>query len=397
MENMNLNKVGALICSGLLVVLGGVGCNSAAIQDTLALGPLELLLLANAGPTNTASTGPSAAQRLRGIWIAGGYDGTTVVNRTDLYDPDTNTYFSDAGGAMLVPRSFVALASTGSKIYAIGGVTGASVISGVVEVLDVTVENPTWTLAASLNIPTVGASAVNISGKLYVLEGSTATAPTVTGGIEELTAGTWSSAAYSSLVAADRRLDGAVAALNGVVYHAAGRNTTTGRLLPNNGWIQAGSNATTALVTGITEPPMVNTVANVHEQRWGCAAEAVANESLPGTFFIIGGNAANPATNTYPVAQAAFTSASPYVSVFRTGSTTMATSYTMLYARVFPQAAMVTSGSAPGLYVLGGSTSAGAIAPIEQLPISGASIGVFTQRASMATPRYGFGATVVHQ
>ena len=380
-----------------IVFMTAAGCNSVVIDGGGSVGAMEMLLLSNQSTAGNLSTRPTAAQRLRGIWIAGGYDGTSVVNKTDLYDPETNTYFSEAGGALSVPRSHIALASTGSKIYAIGGVTATGVISGVVEVLDVTAEEPTWSLAASLNVPVAGPSALNIGGRLYVLQGSTSTTPTLNGVIEELTASTWSSTSYSALVAADRRLDGAVATVNGVVYGAAGRNATTGRLTANNGWIQAGSNATTALVTGITEPPMVAVASNVHETRWGAAGEAVVNESLPGTFFVVGGNTANPTTNTYPVAQASFAFASRYVSVFRTGSTTMFTSYSMLYARAFPQAAMITTGSAPGLYVLGGSTSAGNIAPIELLPISGASIGVFTEKASMTTPRYGFGAAAVQQ
>lgn len=69
----------------------------------------------------------------------------------------------------------------------------------------------------------------------------------------------------------------------------------------------------------------------------------------------------------------------------------------MLSARAFPQAVTIASGSYPGLYVLGGATSAANVTGIEYLPISGAAIGTFTARATMTNPRYGFGATRVNQ
>jgi hypothetical protein len=360
----------------------------------------ENILLLSALLSAAGSNTPTAAQRLRGIWIVGGYDGSSVVNRTDLYDPETNTYFSDAAPGLTVPRSFLSLVSTGNRLYAIGGLTGAGVVAATVETLDITTAGASWTLAGNLVTARVAPSAVNVEGKLYVIGGSTTAVPALTASIEEFSGSSWSVPAYVStgLVAGDQRLDGGIAATNGIVYLTGGRNATTGRITANNGWIRGADDAAAAVVvTAVTEPAMSAVVSNPNEQRWGCASEAATNVALQPTVFIVGGNATNPATNSYPVLRSAFTSPSSFVSSFASNATAFGTSYSMLSARVFPQAVTITTGSYPGLYVLGGATSAANVTGIEYLPISGAAIGTFTARATMANPRYGFGASKVSQ
>lgn len=369
-----------------------LSCNSGGIPGYGNPGIEEILLI-----SLMANSSPTSEQKLRGIWIAGGYNGSSVVNRTDLFDPQTNRYFSDAAPGLNVPRSFLTMVSAGSRIYAIGGVTSAGAVSNVVESLDVTAAVPSWQLASSLNTARVNPDAVYLGGKLYVMGGSTSTAPTLTGSIEEMTGSVWSAAAYLAILAVDQKLDGGICEVNGVVYLSAGRNATVARSTVNNGWIQGGSNATTALMTGVVEPAMSAVAGNDNEQRWGISSAAISNLSLPATVFIVGGHVANPTTNAYPVASSVFTSATRYVSTFRTGNVAFSTKYDMLYTRVFPRAVSVTAGSYPGIYIIGGANSAGNITPIEYLPVTGGSIGVFTERAAMLTPRYAFGATTVNQ
>lgn len=383
------------LCISSVFALSAAFCNSQALDTRNESSDIELLMLSTLG-ASVANGQPSLAQRQRGIWLAGGFDGTSVINRTDLFDPETNTYFANAGGALNVPRSFLTLASMGGKVYAIGGVTSLGVTSQVVESLDPAQENPQWTTDAPLNTARANPMVEYIGGKLYAISGSATAAPALNGTIEEFNGSSWNGAAYAALAAGDQRLDGCSAMINGVVFLTAGRNATTGWITANNGWVQAASSAATAQVTSVTEPAMSTTGGNDNERRWGCAGVGVTNGSISPTVFIVGGTTAAPATNAYPVSAAAITAPKRLVSTFRTGQTAFSTKYDMLSVRAFHRAVLVESGASPGIYVFGGYDGAGPVASVEYLPISGAAIGTFTARASMGVARYGFGATRVN-
>lgn len=383
------------LCISSVFALSAAFCNSQALDTGNESSDMELLMLSTLGAVASGGQ-PSLAQRQRGIWIAGGFDGTSVINRTDLYDPETNTYFANAGGALNVPRSFLTLASMGGKVYAIGGVTSLGVTSQVVESLNPAQENPQWTTDTPLNSARANPTVEYIGGKLYAVGGSATAAPALNGTIEEFNGSSWNAAAYAALAAGDQRLDGCSATVNGVLFLNGGRNATTGWITANNGWVQAASSAATAQVTTVTEPAMSTTAGNDNERRWGCGGAGISNGAITPTVFIVGGNTATPATNSYPVSAAAITASKRFVSTYRTGQTAFSTKYDMLAARTFGRAVMIESGSNPGLYVFGGHDGSGPLSSSEYLPISGAAIGTFTARASMAVARYGFGATRVN-
>ncbi|MBE7440654.1 MAG: hypothetical protein HS115_19580 [Spirochaetales bacterium] len=395
------------ILHGIIISLSFLGlfrCGSDALvsatassssRDLLTATLLDVLRNSVSGSSSTLGSGtPTTAQKLRGIWIVGGYNGSSIVNTTDLYDPETDTYFQSAGPALGVARAHIGLVSMSGKLYAIGGITSAGAASSSVEMLDISGNASSWTSEANLTTAKIAPIVGRIGDRLYAVMGSATVAPLLNGVINEFSGTAWS-APYAALAAGNQRIDGCGAVINGVLYVAGGRNATNGWNLTTDGWVQAGSNAATSTVTGVTEPGLTNAAApGANLRRWGCTAEGISN-ALTSTLFIIGGTNTTPATNNYPIATTALTVPLNGVSVVNTGATAFSTELFLLTARAFPASAMVTSGSYQGLYVLGGGTSGGALRSIEYLPISGASFGVFAEKTSMTAGRYGAAATTL--
>ena len=83
----------------------------------------------------TSSTAPSLQQRLRGVWLFGGTDGSNLLAEVDLYDPETDTWFENVT-TLPVPRKFIAVASGRGKILIVGGVTTADPPQNRVDIFD---------------------------------------------------------------------------------------------------------------------------------------------------------------------------------------------------------------------------------------------------------------------
>lgn len=77
---------------------------------------------------------------------------------------------------MLTPRSEVAAAAIGSRIYVIGGIDGFARTTSTVEAFDV--NDNRWVIVASLPKPVHHASAAAVGGKIYVFGGLTGVAST---------------------------------------------------------------------------------------------------------------------------------------------------------------------------------------------------------------------------
>lgn len=388
----------------LLFVLSFTNCGSDALvsatassssRDLLTATLLDVLRQSVSGQNSSISSGtPTTAQKLRGIWIVGGYNGSSIVNTTDLYDPETDTYFQSAGPALSVARAHIGLVSMSGKLYAIGGITSAGAASSAVEMLDISGNASSWTSQANLTTSKIAPIVGKIGDRLYAAMGSTTVAPALNGVINEFNGTAWS-APYAALAAGNQRIDGCGAVINGVLYVAGGRNATNGWNLTTDGWVQAGSNAATSTITGVTEPGLTNAASpGANLRRWGCTAEGISN-ALTSTLFIIGGTNTTPATNNYPIATTALTVPLNGVSVVSTGATAFSTELFLLTARAFPASAVISSGSYSGLYVLGGGTNGGALRSIEYLPISGASFGEFSEKTSMTAGRYAAAASTI--
>jgi len=387
----------------LLFVLSFTNCGSDALvsatassssRDLLTATLLDVLRQSVSGQNSSISSGtPTTAQKLRGIWIVGGYNGSSIVNTTDLYDPETDTYFQSAGPALSVARAHIGLVSMSGKLYAIGGITSAGAASSAVEMLDISGNASSWTSQANLTTSKIAPIVGKIGDRLYAVMGSATVAPALNGVINEFNGTAWS-APYAALAAGDQRIDGCGAVINGVLHFSGGRNATNGWNLTTNGWVQAGSGATLTM-TGVAEPSLINAASpGANLRRWGCTAEGISN-ALTSTLFIIGGTNTTPATNNYPIATTALTVPLNGVSVVSTGATAFSTELFLLTARAFPASAVISSGSYSGLYVLGGGTNGGALRSIEYLPISGASFGEFSEKTSMTAGRYAAAASTI--
>jgi hypothetical protein len=93
------------------------------------------------------------------------------TNTNEKYDPAADRWVFKA--AMPTPRASFAIAVYNSKIYCIGGTTGAKngsyVASGVNEVYDPA--SDTWTTKTGMPTPRVGVTASVVDGKIYLIGG----------------------------------------------------------------------------------------------------------------------------------------------------------------------------------------------------------------------------------
>jgi len=87
----------------------------------------------------------------------------------EVYNPGTNTW--TYGPSMPTPRTQVATAVVGSRIYVIGGVESGGVYSDLVEYFDV--DDQTWHSDRSLPVSVAGPRAAAIGNTLYVSGGMT--------------------------------------------------------------------------------------------------------------------------------------------------------------------------------------------------------------------------------
>ena len=88
----------------------------------------------------------------------------------EVYNPGTNMW--TYGPSMPTPRTGVATAVVGSRLYVIGGEESGGAYSNVVEYFDVS--DQTWHSDRSLPVGVVGSRAAAIGNKLYVSGGRTA-------------------------------------------------------------------------------------------------------------------------------------------------------------------------------------------------------------------------------
>lgn len=252
---------------------------------------------------DTDETPPTLEQKLRGIWIIGGAEqpnGTGIYSELDLYDPMTDTWYTDvAAGASgnYAPSVFNAAAYSNGRIYVMGGaINSASATSAVYEY---DIENNSWSLKQNIqnlgaDVVLMGSAAYTYSDYVYLIGGTTAT---TTAGVQVYnirfdpgagTLGTWSNMLNYTTA---RSSMGAVC-VGGIAYYFGGRIAGGAGQTTNNGYIIA-TNTHTAALTAITA-------------RAGMAY--ASHEGANGTYiFIVGG------APTYAAATAYFSMVPTYV------------------------------------------------------------------------------------
>lgn len=158
---------GAVVLGGRLYVLGGAAGGGALLSscelydaggDDWEIYPQWTL--------DPARASFGIAEHDGAAYLAGGFS---------LVGPiaTVQRYVVGVGATALAPmptaRGGLALASTGTHLYAIGGRTAANEVVGTVERYDLAED--TWATVASLNTPREGAVAAYLDGKLYVAGG----------------------------------------------------------------------------------------------------------------------------------------------------------------------------------------------------------------------------------
>lgn len=158
---------GAVVLSGRLYVLGGASGGGALLASC------ELY---DAADDDWEIYLPWALDPARASFGVAEHEGAAyLVGGFGLVGPLTTVqrYVAGAGASDLAPmptaRGGLALASTGTHLYAIGGRTASNEVVGTVERYDLAQD--TWEAVASLNTPRTGAVAAYLDGNLYVAGG----------------------------------------------------------------------------------------------------------------------------------------------------------------------------------------------------------------------------------
>ena len=183
--------------------------------------------------STSAETAPTAAQRKRGIWLIGGLKDQSIttasntVGAVDLFDPDTQTWYSTVT-TLPTPVSFAAAVGYEGKIYVMGGFDNSGTVTGLTQVYDI--DGNSWSSGMNMSNARANHSAVVLDGKIYVTRGTTGSSSAgwvVSGGTNSLiytiSANTWTSTGVIDSAVSNKTS----VAVGGVVYYLGGRNATT--------------------------------------------------------------------------------------------------------------------------------------------------------------------------
>lgn len=193
-------------------------------SDTWSSGPTAL------APVRSEGAGIEVGSKL---YCIGGRSGT-VLNDVDVFDPLANAWTSKAN--MPTARAGLGLARHGDRIYAIGGRTSTTPCSGgelsTVERYDTLTD--TWTTVASLPSPRSDLAAAESGGKIYVFGGCLSGATLNIVDVYDPTTNTWSSAPTDMLT--PRAAMYAVDVKGGTIYVVGGVNPLFTQLSVNEAY-----------------------------------------------------------------------------------------------------------------------------------------------------------------
>jgi N-acetylneuraminic acid mutarotase len=116
------------------------------------------------------------------LYVIGGWTGNpSNFGKMEMFDPDSGYWISK--NPMPTPRGNLACASTGNKIYVIGGMSYSGYTGlKTMEVYDISTD--TWSQLADMPTGRWGPSALEFNGKIYVFGGTTGTATIVYASVE---------------------------------------------------------------------------------------------------------------------------------------------------------------------------------------------------------------------
>ena len=154
------------------------------------------------------------------IYAIGGQLSTSVLSTVEAYDPASNAWTPKA--SMPTPRSRMAIAVVGGILYAIGGCTDfeCNGFVGTVEAYDPA--SDTWTTKASMPTARRDLSAAVLNGKVYAIGGAFGPGCSLTAAVEEYDPAANSWVTRAPLPAARNTL--AAGSLNGFIYAVGGAN-----------------------------------------------------------------------------------------------------------------------------------------------------------------------------
>ena len=180
----------------------------------------------------TSETAPTTAQRKRGVWVLGGLKDQSIataantVGAVDLFDPDTQTWYSSVT-TLPTPVSFSAAVGYEGKIYVLGGFDNSGTVTGLTQIYDIV--NNSWSSGTNMSNARANHSAVVLNGNIYVTRGTTGNcnvAWVATGAptnclIYTIATGLWSTGINESYSASNK----AAVAVGGVVYYLGGKSS----------------------------------------------------------------------------------------------------------------------------------------------------------------------------
>jgi hypothetical protein len=361
---------------------------------------------------------PNLEQKLRGIWMVGGLSGN-LINSTiagiDLYDPVTDRWFPNIT-PLPTPVSFAGAVSLGGKIYVIGGFNSSGAVVNYTQIYDVNTN--TWLTGTgtgpviALGQNRANINAINVSNKIYILGGTTTDATLVYAGSTQIYEfvpstsapyGVWSLKTAAITAVATARSDFLMLGYDDIVYFLGGRSAAFAipATLTNEGLVASLANQATVQFTAGAEvliPLPISAAAG----RTGIAGALYDPSNGPALMFTIGGftvlgtagggnyvfynlTGAQTPSNSFQYLTAPFTNNPP--------GWQNAPNYT--YALGFMSAALYGS----TVYCFGGASSAssGGSTYTASYDISNLPAGSWAARSQMPTARFGHAAVIINQ
>lgn len=154
---------------GLTLAAANCTTNSTLLSDTAAsLG----------GASSAAGSGTSSTTSGSKLWVVGGTSGalSAALSTVLSYSPDTNAWTTETTSGTYTPVSFAAYARYGTKIYVFGGFNAAGTAVSTTQIFDTS--TLAWSTGGALPAAMAHGSAVVVGTKILVLGGTSVNAAT---------------------------------------------------------------------------------------------------------------------------------------------------------------------------------------------------------------------------
>jgi hypothetical protein len=256
---------------------------------------------------------PTLAQKQRGIWIVGGLSGSaigTTVGQVDLYDPLLGAWYA-AVTTLPTAVSFAASCSWGGRVFVFGGFDSTGVVRNLVQIYDVSTN--AWSAGTIMPAARANIASVVVSGRIYVLGGTTGNAAAAYAGsnlsyeyVPSLAGpGSWNTKVNMAAAGSERFL----LPFDDVVYGMGGRTTATAVSATHDG-LAVSSSPPNGVLTTVVEIALTSA-------RTGMCGVLYAQGTAPAVMALVGGFTALTATTGNFVVQNTATSTVLNPSIFQ--------------------------------------------------------------------------------